>query len=473
MNAVSSVSTTLAALGTSTSGGQTEGGDTALAQFAAILNSQLGKTPTGTTQSLPTNPLNEQVDVGEEQLSSWLSMLGFPVLDMMLNSGAAESGNSLPGMPADTLQNVAALLQPNASDQELAQMVAQFEAELAAEPELLQQLLAQLVEQGGEQQEAVAGALTQSQKAGELTAQAVAAGLLGGSAVTAKEPLRTQPPAELAVSPLASAVAGQVAVGEVQTQTAASTLNTNQTMNANPLATSATASLNNLTPIAEVDQSGVPQTEMLLDGQDELLGRSAQAAQSTQSAVATATTEMGRADMTANTAATAVLAAKAEVTQHASVTAQAASQTPQQAVLHGLPASQAWGDQLQERVAWMSKNGLQQAEIQLDPPELGSLQIRIQIHNDQASIIFQSPSAQVREALEQHMLRLREGLQGQGVDLGSVDVRDHSQRGQGQSGREQSSFSGNAVADAEDTLGVTPVSSQAVSSGSGLVDYYA
>ena len=88
-----------------------------------------------------------------------------------------------------------------------------------------------------------------------------------------------------------------------------------------------------------------------------------------------------------------------------------------------------WTQQLAERTAWMAGQSIQSAEIQLDPPELGPLQIKIHMHQDQASVNFVSANPQVREAVEQSLARLRDMLQEQGMELVDSGVADqHSEQ---------------------------------------------
>lgn len=89
-----------------------------------------------------------------------------------------------------------------------------------------------------------------------------------------------------------------------------------------------------------------------------------------------------------------------------------------------------WGNEVAEKVMWMASQGLSEAEIQLDPPELGPLQARVVVNQDQAQVVFNSHSAQVREALDQQAARLREMFAGEGLNLVDVDVSDQSFNGQ-------------------------------------------
>lgn len=103
-----------------------------------------------------------------------------------------------------------------------------------------------------------------------------------------------------------------------------------------------------------------------------------------------------------------------------------------------------WSNALAERTAWMAGQAIHSAEIQLDPPELGPLQIKIQVNQDQASVNFVSANPLVREAVEQTMSRLRELFQSQGmelVDSGVADQQSGKQREQAESGNLSGSLS--------------------------------
>ncbi|WP_339075175.1 flagellar hook-length control protein FliK [Teredinibacter turnerae] len=134
----------------------------------------------------------------------------------------------------------------------------------------------------------------------------------------------------------------------------------------------------------------------------------------------------------------------------------------------------AWAGQVAERTAMMVAQNLSSADLQLDPPELGPLQVKVSVHNDQATVTFVSANAQVREALDQSANRLRDMLAQQGVALGDVNVSDHPSQ---QSGHQQSqdgethhargAGSGIDLLDGEDAA---PVTVWAAPTG---VDYYA
>lgn len=133
-----------------------------------------------------------------------------------------------------------------------------------------------------------------------------------------------------------------------------------------------------------------------------------------------------------------------------------------------------WSEALAHRVSWMLEGQLGRAEIALDPPELGPLQVRISTQHDQAQIHFVSHHAPVRDALDQAIPRLREMLEAQGVQLVDVDVRDQGQQTQQGGGGEAADSSGVARSPGgdEDSSPV-PVSGEgSLLPRRGLVDAY-
>ena len=137
------------------------------------------------------------------------------------------------------------------------------------------------------------------------------------------------------------------------------------------------------------------------------------------------------------------------------------------------PGQPGWSEAMSERVVWASKQGVQTATLQLDPPELGSLQVKLHITHDQVSVSFSSPHASVRDSVEQSMPRLKEMLEEQGLSLGESSVND---QGASSSDRDRDEQTGVASRDgrydASREEGVE-VSENENKSSLSLVDYYA
>ena len=141
-----------------------------------------------------------------------------------------------------------------------------------------------------------------------------------------------------------------------------------------------------------------------------------------------------------------------------------------------------WSEAVVDKVMWLSSQNLKSAEIQLDPAELGRLEVRVDISKDQTQVTFASPHAGVRDTLEGQMQRLRDLFTQQGMNLLDVNVSDQSLsrgwqgQGQGQDGESQrrgESASGLALSEEEKPLNVGEVRSTTLSNARRLVDYYA
>lgn len=85
-----------------------------------------------------------------------------------------------------------------------------------------------------------------------------------------------------------------------------------------------------------------------------------------------------------------------------------------------------WDQAMGERVVWMARSDIQQAQIQLNPRELGPIEIKISVQNDQTHVNFVAHHATTRDAIEAALPRLREMLGEQGLNLGQADVSQHS-----------------------------------------------
>lgn len=133
-----------------------------------------------------------------------------------------------------------------------------------------------------------------------------------------------------------------------------------------------------------------------------------------------------------------------------------------------------WSEAVVDKVMWFSAQQLSSAEIQLNPPELGPLQVRVSTHQDQTSVYFSSHHAAVRDALDQTLPRLREMMDNQGIQLLDVGVGEHGSarqqafRGEGE-GRSGPGAEGEADDGAAEAAGVGMRAPVAV----GLVDAYA
>lgn len=167
-------------------------------------------------------------------------------------------------------------------------------------------------------------------------------------------------------------------------------------------------------------------------------------------------------------------AAPASGAQPAPAAAQPPAALPTALTL-SVPVRQAgWDQALGERVVWMTKEGVQEATVQLHPRHLGPIEVRISVHQDQASVAFTAHNPVTRDALEAAMPRLREMMGDNGLNLVQSDVSQQSSQQQrqalGERGGEQRGGPG-TPAQALDGPEASPVGGTAVISGA--VDYFA
>ena len=85
----------------------------------------------------------------------------------------------------------------------------------------------------------------------------------------------------------------------------------------------------------------------------------------------------------------------------------------------------AWSEPLAQRLATIvSGRDVNSADLRLNPPHLGRIEVRITLHGDQASILLSTTNPEVREALQQALPRLDSLLENLGIQLAQSDVSD-------------------------------------------------
>jgi flagellar hook-length control protein FliK len=84
--------------------------------------------------------------------------------------------------------------------------------------------------------------------------------------------------------------------------------------------------------------------------------------------------------------------------------------------------SAAFADEVGARVAGLGQAGITQAQLQMNPADLGPVQVHITLQAGQASVWFGATHADTRAALEQSLPRLRELFAGAGMPLSDSGV---------------------------------------------------
>jgi flagellar hook-length control protein FliK len=143
------------------------------------------------------------------------------------------------------------------------------------------------------------------------------------------------------------------------------------------------------------------------------------------------------------------------------------SSTPTLKVSPGVDTAQ-FGQGVADRVSVMMDNNLTSAKLQVNPPSLGPIEVRIALQAGHAQVWFTSHSAVTRDALESSTPKLREMLGAQGFGQVSVDI---SQRSFQERSPQPKGYAAVPEIDSESTV---EVQSAAVSrAASGLLDAYA
>lgn len=155
-------------------------------------------------------------------------------------------------------------------------------------------------------------------------------------------------------------------------------------------------------------------------------------------------------------------------------TAQAAGAVPTDR-LSARVGTPAWDNQVGQKVIWMVGGEEQSATLALNPPDLGPVQVVLNVSNEMASVTFSAQQLEVRQALENSLPRLREMMNESGIALGNATVnagsdggQQQGQQGSGRPGSGSGSGGGDsAVAEA------APRQRTGILGGAGAVDTFA
>lgn len=135
-----------------------------------------------------------------------------------------------------------------------------------------------------------------------------------------------------------------------------------------------------------------------------------------------------------------------------------------------------WQQELGDKVVWMASGKGHVSDLILNPPSLGTVEIRLHVNGTEAGAQFFAANADVRNALEQALPRLREMMAEAGIALGNAMVSSQSFSQQDSPAQNQSSSSASASTGTDG--GVDAVDSVAGTTGrivasNALLDYYA
>lgn len=159
---------------------------------------------------------------------------------------------------------------------------------------------------------------------------------------------------------------------------------------------------------------------------------------------------------------------------------QSASQLPanlQTMSLSPQSTNSQWGEALGERISFLVNHKLNNAQIRMDPPHLGKLDIQISVKDDAATITIHTQHAQTRDMIDSASARLREFLQEAGYNSVDVDVsqRDQSmQQDLSQQGNQASIEDNQDTNSSETDVDLASTSNMtSMSFDNGRIDYFA
>jgi flagellar hook-length control protein FliK len=142
--------------------------------------------------------------------------------------------------------------------------------------------------------------------------------------------------------------------------------------------------------------------------------------------------------------------------------------------------SQAWDNQVSQRIVYMVGKE-QAATLTLNPPDLGPVQIVLNVSNDQATVAFSAEQLEVRQALENALPRLREMMSESGialsnatVDAGARQQQDEQRRAPGGAGANGNLAGAGTGGEGEAALNEVAPRTRTVGLGErGMVDLFA
>jgi flagellar hook-length control protein FliK len=145
--------------------------------------------------------------------------------------------------------------------------------------------------------------------------------------------------------------------------------------------------------------------------------------------------------------------------------------------LHAQVGHQGWNQALGQHMIMMAGTAQQTATLTLNPPDLGPLQVVLQVQNAQADATFITAQPEVKQALEAALPRLREMMEQAGIELGQATVNTGSpqqqETAQQQYGRGAQAHAKTLNADTEASVPMLAALPTTGANGRGMVDVFA
>lgn len=160
----------------------------------------------------------------------------------------------------------------------------------------------------------------------------------------------------------------------------------------------------------------------------------------------------------------------------ATAAAQGTSEPTPPPAITGTINSPHWTQDFGTHVVWLAKNDQQVAQININPPQLGPIQITLSINGDQTSAAFASPHPEVRQAIQDSLPQLRDMFSNAGISLGQANVGtqlpSQNRETPFQFANEARSNGENAILSPDSHASANPAG-MPIQRGRGLVDLFA
>ncbi|MBV1928980.1 MAG: flagellar hook-length control protein FliK [Gammaproteobacteria bacterium] len=138
------------------------------------------------------------------------------------------------------------------------------------------------------------------------------------------------------------------------------------------------------------------------------------------------------------------------------------------------PAGQpGWDVEVGNRIRWMVGQNNTGVELRLNPPELGSIEVKVATEGERTSVTFFAANPAARDALELALPRLREMFADSGMQLANADVSDQSLQQEREQLSDPEGVSGGGDTGEAMTLEAGPgLVLEGQTEGRGVIDYY-
>jgi flagellar hook-length control protein FliK len=132
--------------------------------------------------------------------------------------------------------------------------------------------------------------------------------------------------------------------------------------------------------------------------------------------------------------------------------------------------STGFAKELGQQISWLSGQEVKQAQIRLNPQDLGPLDVKVSVDHGRVDVAFMTQHPAAAAAVQQGLGQLNQMLGGQGLSLGHATVGQHAQQQFG--GQQQQHGNAQVPNDAGEAAGIsTPAELERVVVG--LVDAFA